>query len=80
MPFATATALGQLTSSQLDTQLTATQNLLKQTDPDLMSPVLRSWIGELFGKLESETHQRKRIQDSQGVVSINSGHSPHDES
>ena len=73
------TDLGQLTSSELATQTSAATDLLHQTDPDILSPTLRQWIGELFGRLDEEKMRRKNL--SNGLANVTTLHqrSPHEE-
>jgi hypothetical protein len=75
-----STDVGQLTSSELATCLGAATAILHQTDPDILTPTLRVWLGGLFRSLDDEKMRRYDLSKSMANVSSINQHAPHDES
>jgi len=53
-------AVWELTNGELEACEAAAKELLTQTDPDILTPTLRAWLGALYGQLEGERQRRER--------------------
>jgi hypothetical protein len=73
------TDVGQLTSSELATCLGASQAILQQKDPDILTPTLRVWLSGLFRSLEDEKMRRYDLSKSLANVSSINQHALHEE-